>query len=378
MKNKLFSFRVKKLSKDLSKNDRLMINLFKYGTSVLLFLISGCILILIQGEDPLVAMQAIIKGAFGSKTAFGNTLRWTAPCIMTGAAAIVAFKAGVNNLGIAGQVAIGGFIAGILGAFLELPPVLHITLIVLVAGLFGMLWSIIPAILRLFFNINEFITTLMLNYIAEYLTEYLVQQVLAGGLDSWGYVNMNATPTINASAVLPTLIPGTSATLAVPIAFLVAFSIAFLYKYTIQGYELKQVGENLKFAKVGGVQVVRQFLVIFFLSGLIAGMCGGIEVIGTYKKYNVGFAANMGWDGISIARIAELNPVGLVFVSFIWAALKAGAMQMERVLEVNRLTVQIIQYLFVLFVSVDYEGIYLRAKERRAKKKYQKEVAKHA
>ena len=310
--------------------------------------------------------------------AIGNTLRWTAPCIMTGAAAIVAFKAGISNLGIAGQVTIGGFLAGLIGAFYELPPLAHITLIIVVAGVAGLLWSVVPAILRLFFNINEFITSLMLNYVANFLTQYLTQQVLAGGLDSWGYVNMEATPTVLSSAVLPDLIHGTSATLAVPIALIVAVAIAFLYKYTIQGYELKQVGENLKFAKVGGVKVVKQFLIIFLLSGFISGMCGGIEVIGTYKKFNTGFADTMGWDGISIARIAELNPVALIFVSFIWAALKAGAMQMERVISVNRLTVQIVQYLFVLFVSVDYEGIYLRAKERRAKKQYRKEMEKVA
>jgi len=181
---------------------------------------------------------------------------------------------------------------------------MHITLIILVSGLFGVLWSVIPALLRLFFNINEFIETMMLNYIANWLTQYLVQIVLAGGLSVWGYVNMTATPTIVESAVLPDLIRGTSATWAVPISFLAAFLIAFLYKYTIQGYELKQVGENLRFSKVGGVKVVRQFIVIFLLSGLLAGMCGGIEVIGTYKKFNAGFAANMGWDGISIARIA--------------------------------------------------------------------------
>ena len=378
MKNKLFSFRVKKLSKDLAQNDRLKINLFKYGTSVLLFLICGCLLILMQGESPITAVNAIFKGAFGSKNALGNTLRWTAPCIMTGAAAIVAFKAGVSNLGIAGQVTIGGFLAGIIGAFYELPAPVHITLIILVAGMAGLLWAVVPAILRLFFNINEFITSLMLNYVANFLTQYLTQQVLAGGLDSWGYVNMEATPTILDSAVLPDLIPGTSATLAVPIALLVAVAIAFLYKYTIQGYELKQVGENLKFAKVGGVKVIKQFTIIFLLSGFISGMCGGIEVIGTYKKFNTMFADTMGWDGISIARIAELNPVALIFVSFIWAALKAGAMQMERVTSVNRLTVQILQYLFVLFVSVDYEGIYLRAKERKAKKLYRKEMAQNA
>ena len=92
---------------------------------------------------------------------------------MTGAAAIVAFKAGISNLGIAGQVTIGGFLAGLIGAFYELPPLAHITLIIVVAGVAGLLWSVVPAILRLFFNINEFITSLMLNYVANFLTQYL-------------------------------------------------------------------------------------------------------------------------------------------------------------------------------------------------------------
>ncbi|MBO4918600.1 MAG: ABC transporter permease [Erysipelotrichaceae bacterium] len=369
-KRKLFNFFPKKLSADLEKKDKRNILIFKYTTSLILFVVAGALLVWMQDESPIEAVKGIWKGSFGSLTAFGNTLRWAAPSILTGAAAIVAFKAGVNNLGIEGQVAIGGFVAGILGVFFEFPPVVHILFILICATLSGLLWSVIPAILRLFFKVDEFITTMMMNYVANYLTQYLVQQVLAGGLDNWGYVNMASTPTINGSAYLPDFIPDTTATLAVPVAFLISFAIAFLYRYTVEGYELKQVGENLKFAKAGGVKVVQQYLIIFLLSGAIAGLCGGIEVLGTYHKFNNGFAANMGWEGISIARIAELNPVGLIFVGFIWGVLKAGSMQMERMVGVNRLTVQIVEYMFVLFISIDYEGIYMRHKDRKNKKAY--------
>ncbi len=357
-----------------TNKDIALIFAFKYGTAIALFLLLGSILIAAQGVNPADAAVAIFDGAFGSTRAFGNTLRWMAPCIMTGAAAIVAFKAGVNNLGIQGQVCVGGFVSAVIGFTYDLHPAAHMFICIVVAGIVGMLYAVIPAILRLFFNVNEFITTLMLNYVASFLTQYLVQQILAGGLESWGYVNMASTPTINDSAVLPTLIPGTTATYAVPIAIAVAIVIAVLYKYTLPGYEFKQVGENLKFAKTGGVKVVKTYLIIFLLSGFIAGACGGTEIIGTYKKFNVNFDLQMGWDGISIARIAELNPVALIAVSFIWAALKAGAYQMERVMEINRLSVQILQYLFVLFVSIDYEGIYMKIKDMRAKRRYAKEV----
>ncbi len=379
-KPKLFNFFPKKIGNDMDARDRRNILIFKYATSLVLFVISGAVFVMIQGESPIAAVRAIFKGSFGSITAFGNTLRWCAPAIMTGAAAIVAFKAGVNNLGIAGQVTVAGFAAGVIGFMYEFPPIVHILFIFAVSAICGVLWAVVPAVLRLFFQVDEFITTMMLNYVADFLTQYLVQQVLQGGMAQWGYVNMAATPTVNNSAMLPILIKGTSASLAVPIAFLVAFAIAFLYRYTVEGYELKQVGENLKFAKTGGVKVVKQYIVIFLLSGAIAGACGGIEVMGTYHKFNNGFAANMGWEGISIARIAELNPVGLMFVGFVWGALKAGSMQMERMLGVDRLTVQIVEYLFVLFVSIDYEGIYRRYKDRKAKKAYleSKEVQKDA
>ena len=363
------------LSKFL-KNDTLYITIFKYGTSLIGVTILSSILIAAQGENFGNALLAIWDGAFGSVTAFANTLRWMAPSILTGAAAIVAFKAGVINLGIEGQLAFGALAAALIGAFWELPPVLHIVLCILVAGIVGMLYAIIPAVLRLFFNINEFITTLMFNFIAVLLTEYIVQTVIRGGLEAgWGFTNANATPTILESAVLPKIIPNTTATLAVPIAIIIALLIAFLYKKTIQGYELKQVGENLKFAKTGGVRVVRTFITIFLLSGFISGMAGGIEVLGTYKKFNVGFSSLLGWDGISVARISELNPVALIFVSFMWAALKAGALQMERVTTMNRLTVNIIQMVFVLFVCIDYEGIYYRIKDNLRKRRELKERA---
>jgi len=360
--------------KELLRSDKLWIAVFKYGTSLAAVMILGGILIAAQGENVGNALSAIWAGAFGNMNAFANTLRWTAPCILTGAATIVAFKAGVMNLGIEGQLCFGALAAALIGAFWELPPFLHITLCILVAGIVGMLYAIIPAILRLFFKINEFVTTLMFNFIAVLLTEYIVQIIIRGGLEAgWGFTNANATPTILSTAVLPKIIPETTATLAFPISICIALLIAFLYKFTIQGYELKQVGESIKFAKTGGVRVVRTFLAIFLLSGFISGLAGGIEIIGTYKKFNVGFSANMGWDGVSIARIAELNPVALIFVSFVWAALRAGSLQMERVTSMNRLTVNIIQMVFVLFVSINYEKIYMSMKDKRRLKREQKE-----
>lgn len=356
----------------LKLSDRVRSNIIKYGFSLLVTLFIGALLIIVQGENPGYAVKEIMSGAFGSMTKFGNTLRWTAPTLMLGIAAAVAFKAGVSNLGIEGQVAWGGFVAAVLGYSVKLPPLIHVLLCIVMAGIAGLLYVLIPALMRLFFNINEFITTLMLNFIAVILTEYLVDMILSGQ----GYTTATSTPNILSSAVIPTIIPGTSVSASLPIALCVALLLFFIYKYTIVGYELKQVGENLKFAKTGGVKVVKSFLMIFLISGFISGACGGIEVLGTYRKFNVGFAANMGWDGILVARIAESHPIAVIFVSFVWGALRAGSLQMERVTNLNRFTVECIKMIFVLMVSINYEWLYTKLKYALAKRQSKREEAK--
>lgn len=344
---------------DALKSDAAKIMYLKYGVSLLVTVLLGSILIYAQGVSPGYAMTEVIKGAFGSLYKLGNTLRWTAPCLMLGIAASVAFKAGVSNLGLSGQCAIGGLVAAVIGYSVELPPVAHVLLCVFAAGFSGMLYVLVPAIMRLFFGINEFIVTLMLNFVAEIMSEYTVDMILTA---SGEYTSATSTPSILPSAQIPIMIPNTSVSYSLLIAVLVAVALYALYKYTLPGYELKQTGENLRFAKVGGVKVVRNFLLIFLLSGFIAGASGGIEVMGVYKKFNVGFATNLGWDGIMVARIAESNPIACIFVAFIWGALKAGSLQIERVTELNRFTVECMKMFFVLMVSIDYERLFYSMK----------------
>lgn len=350
----------------LLKSDSARIMLMKYGISLLVTMLLGSILIYAQGVDPGYAMAEVFKGAFGNLYKLGNTLRWTAPCLMLGIAASVSFKAGVDNLGLSGQCAIGGLVAAVIGYTAELPPVAHVLLCVFAAGFSGMLYVLVPAIMRLFFGINEFIVTLMLNFVAEIMSEYTVDMILAA---TGEYTSATSTPSILSSAQIPIMIPNTSVSYSLLIAIVLAVALYVLYKFTLPGYELKQTGENLRFAKVGGVKVVRNFLLIFLLSGFVAGLSGGVEVLGVYKKFNVGFATNLGWDGIMVARIAESNPIACIFVAFIWGALKAGSLQIERVTELNRFTVECMKMFFVLMVSIDYERLYYSVKYAIARRR---------
>ena len=272
----------------------------------------------------------------------------------------VLVQASVNSYGAA---AMAGFLV-------QLPLVVHVLFCLLVGGLCGLLYALIPAVLKLFFRIDEMITTLMLNYIAILLTEYFT--VLVIGASSSTASNALQTPPVYETAKLPVLIKGTYANAGIFVAVAVVIVVAFIYRYTIKGYELRQVGENLRFSKVGGVNVVRTFLSIFLISGFVAGLCGGVEVLGSHGRFVSRFSNNLGWDGIMISMIAKNSPFGVLFVSILWGVLKAGALHMERVTNTNRLTVVLIQALFVLFVTIDYKKIYAFFRGRFGRRAVQK------
>jgi len=343
--------------------------MLKYCISIGLTLVFGCILITAQGEKPLRAMGYILQGSFGSVMNIGNTIRWIISSLLVGAAATIAFKSGVANMGIEGQIYIGALSAAVIGYSIELPPGLHAIACLLVASIMGMLYALIPALLRLYFKINELITTLVLNFIAKDLTEYITMWVIMGGQQAANVSASIATPRILKSAQLPIIIKSTTANIGIFIALAVLLIVAFFYKYTLEGYELTQIGQNMNFARMGGVNITRSFLMAFLISGFISGLCGGIEITGAYYRFTSSFSNNLGWDGIMIARVSNNNPIAVIFVSIIWGGLKQGAMNMERMTSLNRLIVIIIQMLFVLFVSIDYDSIINKWKSKMELKK---------
>lgn len=327
----------------------------RYLCALILVTVVGMLLIKLQGENPGNAFALILKGGFGSINGFGSTLRYMMPCILLGTSAAVAFKTGVYNMGIEGQMYVGSLTAALVGGVVGISSGIHVLLAILSGALAGMLYALIPALLKLLFDVSEMVTTMMMNYIALLGTEFFVQWILLGDVAASNVAI--ETPKILESAELPTLIKGTSSSTGLFIALIVAVAIFVLFRYTIPGYELKQVGENPRFARAGGVNVSRTFLVIFLLSSLIAGTAGAIEVVGPYKKFTANYAGNLPWEGIMISFISRHSPLAIIVVSFIWGGLRAGGLYMERYTSLNKLTIYILQMLFVLFVSIDFQMV---------------------
>ena len=330
--------------KDKQKLQAILFELLKYVLSFVVVAIIGAGLISFQGENPSVALKALWNGIFADSRAMGNAIRWVTPCLFTGAAAMVAFRSGVSNLGIEGQLYAGSLVAALVGYALPLPAHIHPIVCVIAGGLAGMLVAMIPALIKHYFNINEMITTLMLNYIVALVAEYIV--VIVKGLSTTNLSKAMATPPILDSANSGALL-----------ALLVIAVLFLIYRYSVTGYEMKQVGDNQRFSTVGGVRVIRQYFAIFLISGLIAGFAGATEAVGVFGKYMPNSSKNLGWDGIMITLVGKNNPISVLIVSTLWGALKSGALTMELTTNTNRLTVELIQALFVLFVTVDYKMI---------------------
>ena len=347
------------------------INIFRYVFATLMVLLIGALLIAGQGNSPAEAFNAILSGAFGSKRAIGTTIRWMTPTLLTSISAIIAFRSGIWNVGIEGQMYFGAFFCAMVGYEWALPRGLHIVVCLLVAGFAGMLFALIPALLKIYLNVNELISTLMRNYVSSFLTEYMTFKYM--GFDSSALADAIATNEMQPTARLSTLIPGTSASTAILIALVLAILVQLFYKYTTKGYEFKMVGQNLRFSKYGGVNANRTFLTIFLVSGFMAGLCGGAEMCGYFGKFRTAFATNLGWDGVMVASIAQNSPAVAIIVSYIWGILKAGSLQLERVTSNNRLTINILQALFVLMVSVDFKTLLGVMKENIQLKKLQRQ-----
>ena len=353
--------------------------IFRYGFAVIMSLLVGCLLFIQQKENPFYAISVIFQGGLANKINIGTSIRWATPCMFAGAAVIIAFRSGVRNMGIEGQIYMGALAAGLVGANLSLPRLPHIILCLLAAGIAGTFYALLPALLRLYFNVDELVVTIMMNFIARYLTYYYVYWILMKGTLSASGSAAIKTENIKKSAQLITIVEGSTASTAFIYALLLLMLLYMIYKYTIIGYEAVQLGQNMEFSRAGGVDVIKRFLQIFLLSGFVAGLCGGMEVCGSYHYFLANFSNNIGWEAIMVANAASYNPITLGIISCIWGVMKTGSLHLERMTSLSRYTVNIIQMLFIIFVAVDYIRLYKsflqkRKIQRESEEKRRKEL----
>jgi simple sugar transport system permease protein len=316
--------------------------------AVLLAVLIGAIILFISDAPPIEAYQALIKGSFGDVGAFTRTLEKATPLVFSGLAVAFAFKAGLFNIGAQGQLLFGAIVAAFLGFSIEgLPAYIHAPLALLGGALAGALFAAIPGALKTYTGAHEVITTIMLNYIAINITDYLAD----GPWKDTSPSNIVArTPKIFETAVIPEI--G-----GFPVGFLIALLFAlliwWLLEHTTLGFEIRTVGQNPDAAEYSGVKVARTVILAMVISGFIAGIGGAVETQGVVGRYQPGFNVGLGFDGITIALLGKTNPFGVIPAAILVGAMEAGASQMQFTADVAKEIVDVIQALILFFVAAD-------------------------
>lgn len=337
--------------------------------SILLGLLVGAIALTIAGFNPLEAYGAMIEGIFGKPKFIAWTIIRSTPLILTGLSVAFAFKTGLFNIGAEGQFIIGALVATMVGAGLNLPPIIHVPLTLLLAAIGGAVWGGFAGWLKSKFGINEVIATIMLNWIAFYFSNFMIKSTWLARPNSEASVSINESASIGIDWLTDLVGPATKVNWGIAISIVLVLIIAFILFKTTLGFELRGVGHNKFGAEYGGINVNRSILQSMAIAGLLAGVAGAIQVMGVSHNITVLAAQEgYGFDGIAVALIANSHPIGVIFSGLLFGAFKYGGTKMQAIgapSEVINIVIGSIVY-FIALSSV-LRSLYIKMRDKRNK-----------
>ncbi len=294
----------------------------------LLAILSGLILmgvlIALTGKPVWESYGVLFSKAFGCEK-IGNcalitTLERATPIMLTGLAAVVAFRSGLFSIGQEGQYLMAAVVAGYLGYAIHLPNGIHQIVILLACMAAGAAYGFIPGVLKVKLGVNELLATIILNAVAVLFIEYMVQFPMRSDISTTAH-----SPIIDVTAQLPTFLPGAKWGVGFIIA-VVAVIVVFTYLWkTKAGYEQRMAGQSKRFALYGGVPSDKAAIRAMLISGALAGLAGAIEVMGVHRRIMTGFSTGLGFDGLTAAILGQTHPFGVFIVSILFAGLELGA-----------------------------------------------------
>jgi general nucleoside transport system permease protein len=311
----------------------------------------GAMLILLTGQNPVSAYSAMLRGAFAGKglTNLASSLNRAIPIVGMGLAAAISFKAGFFNIGGEGQMVLGGVVTALVAIYLPLPAPALMPLTLLCAALAGGLYASLAAFLEFRFHVPLLISTLILNYPADYLASYLVttpfRDVPSG---------MNETLMVPQGVRLAILVPNSQLNSGIFIILALIGIAAFVIYRTVPGYNLRMAGLNRRFAIYGGVDTRKLGYRVLFTSGAVAGLVGALLVLGVLYRYIDGALTSplYAWVGIMAALLSGSNPLGVMLAGFVFAAIQTGGYGMERDTSIPRELSLVLQALIIMFIAV--------------------------
>jgi general nucleoside transport system permease protein len=333
-------------------------------------LLVGAIMLWALGADPVEGYRALFQAAFGSVDGLAATAIKAVPLVLVGVGITIAFRANVLNIGGEGQIVMGGLVATVTAlAFPDLPGPLLIPLVLLAGAAGGGLWGAVPGALKAYFNVNEILSTIMLNIVAVQIMNYLLRGPLLDVNQIFGLSRVPQTERLSRHADLPILIGGTRLHAGVLVALLAAAAVYVLLWRTTLGFRLRAVGLSRDASRYAGMPVRRTITLALTLSGAMAGLAGAVLVFGSESHRMVtdgtatGFTGAAGFNGIVVALFGGLHPLWTILSSFVFGGLLVGGNAVQRAVQVPSALIVVLNGLVVVFV-VSTEFIRRRARLR--------------
>jgi ABC-type uncharacterized transport system permease subunit len=347
----------------LARHDwgRLLLSWFAMPLAALAALLIGALMLWALGANPITGYRALGDGAFGSVNALTNTAIKAVPLVLVGVGICIAFRANVLNIGGEGQLVMGGLASTTTAlAFPGVPRPLLIPLVLLAGMAGGAVWGAIPGALKAYFNVNEILSTIMLNIVAVQVMNYLLSGPLIDKTFS-GFSAIPQTKRLAPNADLPILVGNTKLHAGIVVALLAAAVVYVLLWRTGLGFRLRAVGLSREASSYAGMPVKRTITLALTLSGAMAGLAGAVLVFGSASHRMVtdgtatGFTGSAGFNGIVAALFGGLHPLWTVLSSFIFGGLLVGGNAVQRAVQVPSSLIVALNGLVVVFVvSIEY------------------------
>lgn len=291
-------------------------------TAVVLGLAAGAVLMAVTGNDPFGGYFYLFAGGLMNLERIGNTLAMATPLILTGLSVAFAFRTGLFNIGAAGQALVGGLVATSLALTVELPKGALLPLILVASAAAGALWAWLPGLLKARFNVHEVVSTIMMNWIAYWVTYYTVPAFFKGSFETESRLIPEA-----ASLKIPALtqlFSGSYINLGLLVSLLAVAFVSVVLNRTVLGYRLKAVGYNRFAAEYAGINVNRHIVASMAIAGALAGLAGATLYVGYASSMQIGILPSIGFDGIAVALLAANTPLGVLGSAVFFGVLQSG------------------------------------------------------
>jgi simple sugar transport system permease protein len=341
---------------------RFILSWFALPMSLVVALLLGAVMMLALGANPITGYNALIVGAFDGSYALGATAVQAAPLLLVAVGICVAFRANMFNIGGEGQLAMGGVASAATALALpNLPSIVLIPVVLLAGAAGGAVWGAIPGAFKAYLNVNEILSTIMLNLVAVQIVNWLLAGPMVDKTQNSTYGLIPETRLLPKASWLPILIANTQLHLGVLIAVFVAVGVWVLLYKTSFGFRIQAVGLSRDASKYAGMPVKRTMTLAMTISGAMCGIGGALLVFGSISHRMVtdgsltGFTGSDGFNGIVVALFGALNPIWSIISAFLFGGLIVGGDALQVATGVPADMVTALEGLVVVFVvSLEY------------------------